>query len=919
MPVVPLLSPMPPRPPRAASRVPIALAAASALWLSACGGGGGSDSGQGQSSVVTQSDGSVQVLAGQVEKGPLQRGSLVTINTLTSAPTTLAAGTTTALPNASAAVTLPALVPTGSSFTMEVTNDFGGFTPQSPAIFQSAFIETSAQGYYFHELSGQRSSDQLALRGLSNLKSDLAINVNLLTDLTRQRTLNLARAAAGTGSVTSTIFNTARQQAQTEALRAFNISLSDLAGVNAFGEMDIKRLTTDTTVRPADQILLALSALALQVGQDGAGLQDFLSRFEEDLTDNGVIDSADLRNRILQASAAVDFTQVATNMNRFYGVSGKFTADALWKWVDRSGGVFGLLGKDVQYPAGGTFTTGATLESRVLTVAGTAAAGCYGVEMNNAGYGSAQLISGSSAVANGQLYPVASTAASLKLRFTPTHPGAVAYLVRWQPLSGACSLTSQTGKTRLLAYAAVTPDVARFFGKLSADFQACFSLPVTQRVLAVDNSIANSAGGPSVTDVADACKPLVSSRDRTGTEFLQNGYNAGQAYHGMLHDGALTKTVRIVGVDVPLYSDSAAAPMINRPTLVAQVRYADRYDRLGSFTVVAQRIGGSSPESGDWWNTGNQQPIDVNVKPLLRQFNSLAGYTTATPSVKQHYRSGIGFFVAANGPGTRLADGTPISAVRVSGGGIPGLVYIPPIQAGQSWMDISNQNGDVVAAATRRCGGTVSASGTVYTNCPYLWFNRSTTVVPSGAAPVLRLPTSTEGSCATAPAVTQTCAWGGTWAPADLSAQLLPKTPITIEVFYGGQTTPTHVYTKHLVFPVEDITKAHLLGWPALTADSLVAARPQAGQTSLGLAWTGQVLNSLEVASATVTLANANGSVATPDEQVLRGSSMVVVSPGAEIQYAPVGTGTTQRGLLLNLRSWNGSSRSVWNSYDTAN
>lgn len=919
MPVVYPSRPSRLRPPRRPVHIPIALAAASALWLSACGGGGGSDGDTAQNTVVTQSDGSVQVLAGQVEKGPLQRGSLVTINTLTSAPVVLPTGTTTTLPNATTGVTLPSLVPTGASFTMEVTNDFGGFTPQSPAIFQSAFIETSAQGYYFHELTGARSTDQLSLRGLSNLKSDLAINVNLLTDLTRQRTLNLARSAAGTGSVTSAIFNTARQQAQTEALRAFNIAASDLAGVNAFGEMDIKRLTTDATARPADQILLALSALALQVGQNGAGLQAFLSRFEEDLADNGAIDDADLRNRILAASAAVDFTQVAAHMNRFYGVSGKFTADALWKWVDRSGGVFGLLGKDVQYPAGGTFTSGATLDSRVLTVAGTAAAGCYGVEMNNAAYGSAQLINGSSAVANGQLYPVAGAAASLKLRFTPTHPGAVAYLVRWQPVSGVCSLTTQTGKTRLLAHAAVTPDVARFLGKLSADFQACFSLPVTQRVLAVDNTIPSTAGGPAITQVAEACKPLVVDADRTGVDFLQNGYNAGQAYHGMFHDGALTKTVRIAGVDVLLYSDSASAPLSSRPTLVAQVRYADRYDRIGSFTMVAQRFAGSSPESGDWWNTGNQQPVDINVKPLLRQFNSLAAYTTATPSVKQHYRSGIGFFVTANGPGTRLADGTPISAVRVSGGGIPGLVYIPPIQTGQTWMDISNQNGDVVAAATRRCGGTVSASGTVYSNCPYLWFNRSTSVVPSGAAPVLRLPTSTEGSCATAPAVTQTCAWGGTWAPSDLSTQLLPKVPFTIEVFYGGQTTPTHVYTKHLVFPIVELAKAHLQAWPALTADSLVAARPQPGQTSLGLAWTGQQLNSLEVGSATVTLANAVGSVATPDEQVLRGSSMVVVSPGAEIQYAPVGTGTTQRGLLLNLRSWNGSSRSVWTSYDTAN
>lgn len=887
------------------------LAAAFCLLLAACGGGSSDEA------VVPQSDGSFEVLSGRAEKGPLLRGSMVTVNTLTPAPVALAAGTTTALPNTTP-YTLPALVPSGSTFTLEVKDDFGGFSPQSAAIFQSAFVETTAQGYYLNELNGQRSSDFLTLRGLSNLKSDRAINVNLLTDLTRERTLALARRAAGSAAVTSAQFNAARSQAQEEALKAFNLRASDLGGVTTFAELDLKRLSSDATARAADQILLALSALALQVGQDGAGLQDFLSRFEEDLAGNGVIDSTDLKARIAEAAVQVDFAAVAAHMNRVYG-SGRFNGDALAQWVDRSGGSVGLIGRDVQYPAGLVFTPGATLDSRTYTVAASAAVGCYGVEMNDSRYGSASLVSGTAVVASGQLLPVNSTAAALKIRFTPGDLNAVAYLVRWQPVSGACSLANQTGKVRLLAYAAASPDVARFFNRQAGQFQACFNLPVNQRVLAVDNSVPSSEGRPTVTQMAPACAALFSRASDNGTEFLQNGFSAGQAFHGMLHDGALTRSVRITRVDLLRYIESASAPLAPRPTLVAQVRYADRYGREGSFTQVAQRIAGTSPATAGWWNVGNQQPVDINVKPLLRQFNSMAAYDTATPSLKQHYRSGIGFFIAANGPGTRLPDGSPLTAVRVSGGGISGLVYVPPVQAGQTWMDISNQNGDVGAAGARRCGATVPSTGPVYRNCPYLWFNRSTSVQPSTAAPVLRVPTLNEGSCASATSVTQTCAWGGTWAPTDLTGSLQPGAPITLELFYGGRTTPELTYQKTMVFPIVPLAQAHQQGWPVLSAASLVAARPQAGQTSLALNWTGEVANRVEVGSATVTLANAGGTVATPDEPVLRGSSMVLLQPGEELQWQPVGTATTQRALLLNLRSWSGSSRSVWTSFDTAN
>jgi hypothetical protein len=339
--------------------------------------------------------------------------------------------------------------------------------------------------------------------------------------------------------------------------------------------------------------------------------------------------------------------------------------------------------------------------------------------MNDAKLGTVQVLDGTTALAAAKLYPasaIATAAKALKLRFTPTSPNAVGFLVRWDAVAGACPTTPQANKTKLLAYAAVPPDVGLFLNRLTADFGRCFALPVASRVLGIDNTAASNRGGPTVTAVADVCQPPTSS---------------------------------------------------------------------------------------------------------------------------------------TNGPGSKLADGSILSAVRVTGSGLPSVVHIPPVQSGQTWMDISNKAGDVAAAASRRCGATVPTTGAVYSNCPYLWKSRSTAVVPSAAAPVKRLPTATEGSCGSSPTATttpnQTCAWGSTRAATDITATLVQNVPITVEVFYGGRTTPTCTYTKTLNAGLVDVTKAASTAWVALDSTSLVNARPAAGQTLQATTVTSDLLLRLRV------------------------------------------------------------------------
>jgi hypothetical protein len=151
---------------------------------------------------------------------------------------------------------------------------------------------------------------------------------------------------------------------------------------------------------------------------------------------------------------------------------------------------------------------------------------------------------------------------------------------------------------------------------------------------------------------------------------------------------------------------------------------------------------------------------------------------------------------------------------------------------------------------------------------------------------------------------------------------LVKNTGLTVEVFYGGSTTPTYSYSKYLNTSVADLTRAHLAGWVTLDSATVLAAQPAAGQNTLDLAWTGQVGNQTEVRSATVTLANSAATVATPDDAVARGMSTATVSPGQEIQYATPTAfpgATNMRAILLNLRTWDTSSKSLWFSYDTGN
>lgn len=202
------------------------------MTLAGCGGGTGDN--------VSQTDSGYLVESGVVQKGPLTRGSSISINEIDSVT----------------------LAPLGTSYDFEIRDDFGTFQPTS-TVFKQKMLQATAMGYYLDELTGKISSSTVTLRGMSDLGVDRAINVNILTDLSNARIRALMTRATSPLS-----FAAARLQAQREVLAAFSIyNSADLfiGGTQPahFGELDLSKK------READQILAALSAVVTQIGGDG--------------------------------------------------------------------------------------------------------------------------------------------------------------------------------------------------------------------------------------------------------------------------------------------------------------------------------------------------------------------------------------------------------------------------------------------------------------------------------------------------------------------------------------------------------------------------------------------------------------------------------------------------------------------------
>lgn len=277
----------------------IARVAMLALFLgviASCGGGG---SGGGGSSSYA--------LSGRVQKGPFGIGSQISINALNSS-----------------------LSPTGSVYSTQTSDALGDFSV--PSGVSSSMVEIVAQGFYLDELSGNLSASQITLRSVSDLSSNSAPTVNILTTLQEQRLKSLVNAGAS--------FSSANSQSESEVLALFEIQSSSISGLSSLDSMRVDGTSQE------DGVLLAISVILSQIATDraqsngttqAAELSNLVNTISAGLANTGTYTDSTFISQRNKADTEIVPSLIASNLQSYYSKNGdSITTPNFVEWIDEN-------------------------------------------------------------------------------------------------------------------------------------------------------------------------------------------------------------------------------------------------------------------------------------------------------------------------------------------------------------------------------------------------------------------------------------------------------------------------------------------------------------------------------------------------------------------------------------------------------
>lgn len=211
-------------------------------------------------------------ISGFVQKGPFINGTTILMNELNSS-----------------------LEQTGNIFTSSIENDTGLFELNNVEL-NSSFVEFSASGFYFNEVTGELSQSQLTLTSLSDIQERSSVNVNILTHLEKKRVENLIDEGKS--------FFEAKQQSRDELLSSFGMPLENNSD---FEDFDLTQNTNQGS------ILLAISII-LQVDRNVGQLTELLSRLQNDFSTDGVISNEDILNSLFVSTSNLNTQQIRSNV-----------------------------------------------------------------------------------------------------------------------------------------------------------------------------------------------------------------------------------------------------------------------------------------------------------------------------------------------------------------------------------------------------------------------------------------------------------------------------------------------------------------------------------------------------------------------------------------------------------------------------
>ncbi len=206
-------------------------------------------------------------IAGVTQKGPFLVGSSVTIQELNRVT----------------------LVQTGRSFKTSVKSDQGDFVLRGVSLV-SPYALLEVNGYYFNEVSWEKSEGMVTLNALTDLTDRNHVNVNVLTHLMVDRVLRLVQKEGKS-------FTEAKKQAEEEALALFGIE----GGLEKSEDMDLfagegrEFLAALSVMMQRDGAMadlserLALAALSFEKNEGfGAEMVDWTFETEYDYFEKGL-------------------------------------------------------------------------------------------------------------------------------------------------------------------------------------------------------------------------------------------------------------------------------------------------------------------------------------------------------------------------------------------------------------------------------------------------------------------------------------------------------------------------------------------------------------------------------------------------------------------------------------------------------
>lgn len=471
------------------------------------------------------------------------------------------------------------------------------------------------------------------------------------------------------------------------------------------------------------------------------------------------------------------------------------------------------------------------------------------------------------------------------------------------------------GAATVPAPAAGGADTQAGLRRIAQALNACFALPVNERVLAKDDSIAAAAGGPEVTAGPAQCDGIAD------IDFLNGGYRGGQYFYGLLNDAAM------VGASYSSPETMLLLPDYDGPgahRAIVNLRYRDANGTAGSVITVARRLVHDEADNGvagQWLLYGDRQEVQSSIQPVLARREQLAPNPGSAPfanAAASRFDTGLNIYVNKDGPGS-----AGLRAARVTGPGLPpaGLVLTrldPAICSNQSWMNVRRKDGLTDPASATPSGNAGNR----------FYLQRSQGL--SGSDATTRRPNPYESTGNN----TQYVNWAhpldygqpaGSGDYIDFS-QLRAMTTYTIEFFYDGETDARHRYAKRIITPVVPATSAVVQQWVLLDAaarklldpaDALAAAADR-----FTLSWLPNPLAET-VASGGVYTYGAGLSVNQGAVAVTRGAtSAVATAPSsatcvAGTQFpALTADGSSSRNIQLRMRTLDASSKDSFTQFN---